>query len=554
MSALLTSALALPAEPRPRVWPGLIVIVLQWIAILMPGWVAPGTITQFMGMIWGSLVAAAVIAVWWVFASRIRWTDRLLLLVVCAAIGIGACFLYHPSFHSEIPDNPDYLLLTGVFFLYRPSHLSLGPILFGLPTVTTAWVLWLLVTPFLRWPVRRAGLVVIFLLAWGCFALVRVEGIDASMRAYLHWRWSKTAEEQFLAELTARQQQSGPAPAGETLTLTLGDWPGFRGAKRDGRLEGVRIDTDWQQKPPRQVWKQRIGPGWSSFAVVRNRLYTQEQRGEGEAVVCADADTGRELWAHTDAGRFEEVVAGAGPRATPTFDDGKIYALGATGKLNCLDAATGRELWSRDIVADSGATLPTWGFASSPLVAQGVVTVFAGGPGGKSVLGYTITSKELVWSAGEGRLSYSSPHPAWLGGVEQVLIATDAGLTAFQPARGTVLWKHSWQTDTNLARVVQPAILDDSDVLLGTGINAGTRRLRLERDEDQWTDKTVWTTRAIKPYFNDLVVHEGFLSQCASHHVLSAVSDPMKTTLASMTPPWLPSPRPSESLAFANRS
>jgi len=245
--------------------------------------------------------------------------------------------------------------------------------------------------------------------------------------------------------------------------------------------------------------------------VVGDRLYTQEQRGEQEVVVCYSADTGDEIWSHGDAVRFTEVVSGAGPRATPTFHEGKIYALGAKGVLNCLDAATGRPLWSRDIVADSGAKVPIWGFSASPLVARGVVTVFAGGPDGKSVLGYQAASGELAWAAGEGQLSYGSPHLARLGGVEQVLMATDAGLTAFHPTTGDVLWRHGWPSGDGMARIVQPAILSDSDVLIGTGMKVGTRRLHVTRGDDGWADKEVWTTKAINPYFNDLVIHEGHL-------------------------------------------
>src|SRR5205814_9602292 len=201
---------------------------------------------------------------------------------------------------------------------------------------------------------------------------------------------------------------------------------------------------DWQQHPPQLLWRHRVGPGWSSFAVVGTRLYTQEQRGEDEVVVCYDTDSGAELWVHQDSARFTEVVAGPGPRATPTFHDGKLYALGAAGRLNCLDAATGRALWSRDIVADSGAKVPQWGFAASPLVAAGVVTVFAGGPEGKSVLGYDAGTGDVAWSAGMGEFSYCSTQLSRLAGVDQLLVSTEKGVTAFDPSPGTVLWQHDW--------------------------------------------------------------------------------------------------------------
>src|SRR5262249_32622856 len=140
---------------------------------------------------------------------------------------------------------------------------------------------------------------------------------------------------------------------------------------------------------------------------------------------------------------------------------------------------------------------------------QGVVTVFAGGPDGKSVLGYNASTGEPAWSGGEGQFSYCSLHPARLGGVEQLVIATDRGLTAFHPARGEVLWRHDWPLEGGMSRVVQPTLLGDGDVLIGTSFGVGTRRVRVHREGDTWATKEVWTTRAIKPYFNDLVVHRG---------------------------------------------
>jgi outer membrane protein assembly factor BamB len=326
-----------------------------------------------------------------------------------------------------------------------------------------------------------------------------------------HPRWTPTAEDKFLAEFASRKRSepAGNVSASQPPVLQPGDWPGFRGPGRDGRLMGVRIATDWRQHPPRQVWRHRVGPGWSSFAVAGTRLYTQEQRAGDEAVVCYDADSGTELWAHGDRCRFQEEQSGPGPRATPTFHEGKVYTLGGTGRLNCLDAATGRALWSRDIVADAGGKVPQWGFAASPLVAQGVVTVFAGGPGGKSVLGYHALSGELAWSADAGQGSYCSLQPARLGGVEQLVIATDTGLTAFHPTRGEVLWRHRCPAPGPTC-VVQPTPLGDSDVLLSSG-GSGTRRVRVGREGGGWASTEVWTSRALKPFFNDLVVHQGHL-------------------------------------------
>jgi outer membrane protein assembly factor BamB len=185
--------------------------------------------------------------------------------------------------------------------------------------------------------------------------------------------------------------------------------------------------------------------------------------------------------------------------------DGKIYALGATGRLNCLDAVTGAVVWSHDVLADAGAKMPMWGFSSSPLVYKGLVTVFASGPSGKSVLAYH-TSGGQAWAAGDGEWSYCSPQLAKLDGVEQVLITNEHGLVSFDPTSGKVLWKYDFEGQAP-PRVAQPAILNETDVLFGCGQDPGAHRLRVRRDGAGWKTEVVWTSNAIKPYFNDLVIH-----------------------------------------------
>ena len=183
--------------------------------------------------------------------------------------------------------------------------------------------------------------------------------------AQFAWRWTETSEERLLAQTDDDTRES---PSSSAAAASDADWPGFRGPDRNGIVAGVRIATDWSASSPVELWRRPIGPGWSSFAVSGDLLYTQEQRGHDEVVACYNATTGEPVWSHRNGTRFWEAIGGPGPRGTPTFSDGRVYTFGATGILNALDAGDGAVVWSRNAASDTGTEIPDWGFASSPLV------------------------------------------------------------------------------------------------------------------------------------------------------------------------------------------
>ena len=228
---------------------------------------------------------------------------------------------------------------------------------------------------------RRAAMVVTILLACGVFdahpdrwhhrRLRSTIFAGAGRRLPKNGSWPRQRRR---SRGVAPQLQSAPA-----IGKTGADWPGFRGPERDGIVRGVQIKTDWSASPPVELWRRPIGPGWSSFAVRGDLLYTQEQRGDDEIVACYNVTTGKPVWRHRDAARFWESNAGAGPRGTPTLSNGRVYTFGATGIVNALDAGNGAVVWSRNAASDTGAKIPGWGFASSPLVVDDLVIVAASG-------------------------------------------------------------------------------------------------------------------------------------------------------------------------------
>jgi outer membrane protein assembly factor BamB len=207
------------------------------------------------------------------------------------------------------------------------------------------------------------------------------------------------------------------------------------------------------------------------------------------------------VWMHKDRLRFWESNAGAGPRATPLLHEGRVYALGATGRLNALDAATGALVWSRDAAADTKATLPTWGFAGSPIVVDDAVIVAASGV----LASYDRLTGVPRWTGAAGAEGYSSPQLVTLDGVRQVLLVTGDGMTSVDPATGALLWSHAWKGYP----MVQPAATDDGGVLFSHNESDGLRRLAVQRGAGGWSATERWTSKGLKPYFNDFVVHKG---------------------------------------------
>jgi outer membrane protein assembly factor BamB len=394
--------------------------------------------------------------------------------------------------------------------LCDPSIGWFGVATSGLPIVLTIWTLWLFVRNRVAVPGTRLISLVLVGLGLSPLLLIKTNGVNSDLKPDLRWRWTPSAEDIFLAGIPRTGSLEPAAGAEIPLTLAQGDWPEFRGIARDGVARGETIMTDWGAHPPKLLWRQRVGPAWSSVIIVGDYLFTQEQRGEQEAVVCYQSSTGKPLWVHEDTARFSESASGPGPRATPTFNAGRIYALGGTGILNCLDARTGTCKWPCDITRDAASKPPMWGFSSSPLVVRGLVIVYGGGDGQKNLLAYRAESGQLAWTAAAGHMSYSSAQLSSIAGQPQVLQLNDGGLMAVDPANGAKLWEHGLAMPGG-PRILQPHVVGESQLLVGSLEGFGVTSVNLAKEKDSWSLHEPWTSKDLKPEFSDFVVHDGHL-------------------------------------------
>lgn len=317
----------------------------------------------------------------------------------------------------------------------------------------------------------------------------------------------------------------------QTTETQLGDWqptqrdyPRFLGNHYWAQVDGVRLETDWQQKPPQELWRKSIGAGWSGFAIVGNYTVTQEQRGEQELVSCYDIRTGEIVWTHADQVRFDPsgggALGGVGPRATPTIYQGRVVTFGATGLLNCLDARTGKLLWSHDTQQEYGTDNPLWGRSNSPLIVpreQGDwVAVSIGATQGHSLVAFDLATGEEVWANGTHRASYASPVLATLAGIEQIIVIEEEFVTSYRATDGAVLWEFPWSgnSDAN-ASVSQPVPLPGDRVFLSKGYGVGAALLQIKKPSASELEVEPLWSPPIKPVMKtkmgNVVVHEGYV-------------------------------------------
>ena len=299
-------------------------------------------------------------------------------------------------------------------------------------------------------------------------------------------------------------------PVSAAATGALGYWPDFRGPNRDGRYDEAPIRTVWPRDGLPRLWKQPVGIGYASFVVADGRAFTIEQRRGDEVVAAYDVETGRELWTDDWEGEFRESMGGDGPRATPTYHDGRIYALGALGELRCLDARTGAVVWRRNILEENGAWNLSWGMAASPLIVDEKVIVLPGGRGGRSVVAYDKTTGQPIWQALDDQQAYTSPMLVTLAGVRQILIVSASRAMGLAVEDGRLLWDYPWGTRQGIS-VAQPLLLPGDRVFLSAGYGRGAVLINVTRAAGGFSADTVWSNTRMKNKFTSSVLYDGYI-------------------------------------------
>ena len=385
---------------------------------------------------------------------------------------------------------------------FQERNLTTGGILLGSVLGLLLW--W---TFFSRAPSRlrrgvTLGVLGVFV---ACAAMFRVRGVSGDFVPIIGYRWAKPARPAGAVVVPA----AAVAPARSAL-VARPDFPQFLGPERTAALSGPRLEADWAAHPPQILWRMKVGAGWSGFVVVADRALTQEQDEGQELVTCYDVGTGRLLWSHRDGARYDNPIGGIGPRATPTVVGNQVFTLGSTGRLNALELATGKVQWTHDLVAETGAKIPDWGYAGSPLVLEGRVIVSAGGKAKQSLLAFRADTGERLWAAGDAEAGYGSPFVATLAGRRQILAYNHRRITAHDAADGTVLWEYPW--GVGYPHVAVPVVVGPDRVVFSAGYGVGSELLEIKRGAgESFVAERVWRSLKLKAKFANPVARDGFV-------------------------------------------
>jgi outer membrane protein assembly factor BamB len=285
------------------------------------------------------------------------------------------------------------------------------------------------------------------------------------------------------------------------LQTSAMDWYRYRGPDLNGISQETGWSTRWPAAGPKELWRAKVGVGFTSIAVADGRAYTMGNQNDRDTVYCFDAATGREIWKHTYDCKLDPKYYEGGPGGTPTVDGDRVYTLSKFGHLFSLNAENGQVVWTRPLVEELDVKVPTWGFSTSVLVDGDVLFLNVGSHG----LALDKATGKTRWLSGTSEAGYATPVPFTIGGQKALAIFAARSLVAVDPANGNELWSHPWRTsyDVNAA---DPIIHGDS-IFISSGYNRGAALLRIDGGKPQ----VVWENRSMRNQHNNSVLLDGAL-------------------------------------------
>lgn len=282
------------------------------------------------------------------------------------------------------------------------------------------------------------------------------------------------------------------------------DWPCWRGPDHTGLSSEAGWNRSWLAAGPGILWKASVGNGFSSLAVVGNRVYTMGNSNDVDTVFCLDAETGNVRWRHAYPCPLTPLSYEGGPSATPAADGDRLYTLSKSGHVFCLDAMTGEAVWSKKFdpaPRQEGDYSVDWGYAASPLVLGDKLVLSVGRAG----MALNKETGQPIWDNGPGRPGYSSPVPFTLGDRRCLALLVARGVVAVDADSGRLLWTIPWRTtwDQNAPDV----LVSEGRLFVSTGHGVGCALY----DITGGTPREIWRNKNLKSELSSPVLWKEYV-------------------------------------------
>ena len=304
------------------------------------------------------------------------------------------------------------------------------------------------------------------------------------------------------------------APKPLSAEATTHDWGSFLGPTHNAVSTETHLSREF---PPPLVWEHPKGSGYTSPAILGDRLVFLHRQDDHEVIECLHPETGARLWRYRYETAYKDRYGyNNGPRSSPVIDQGRVYTVSAEGTVRCLELGSGDVVWTRDLRAEYDARQDFFGRASTPLVEGELLILNVGAPGGPTVAAFDRTSGREVWRAGtEWGASYASPVPAVIHGRRRILVFAGGesqppvgGLMSIDPATGTVDFEFPFRSRTFESANASSPVVFDNKVFVTSSYRTGSALVEIR---DDFSHRVIWRSDDIGLHFNTPIYSGGYL-------------------------------------------
>jgi outer membrane protein assembly factor BamB len=289
------------------------------------------------------------------------------------------------------------------------------------------------------------------------------------------------------------------------------NWPRFRGPNGEGIAPDKGVPVQWTEADG-VLWKTSLpGTGHSSPVIWGDRLFVQSATQAERVLACLRVSDGKVLWTHKEAGVKTHIhPKNSFASSSPATDGKRVYAIFWDGNAIALHAFdfAGKPVWKRNL----GAFNSQHGPGMSPIVFENRVIIANDQDVSAALLAFDARNGNPLWETPRPhfRACYSTPFLLERPTLPpELLVASTAGLTSYDPRTGKEYWSWSWKFEGMALRTVSSPVHAQGLILATSGDGTGPRHavtVKLEGAGKDTKPTLAWQNKRDFPYVPCLLV------------------------------------------------